>query len=343
MQPKYLFCREGMLLAILVLSLDAWLCTRVAQAAPASVLQVDIQNVVFYNYDTYDYTKFAADPANTNGLTMKSFAMHIAVGDVVAINGELAKGTFLLRSDPMIVLRPNPTPGQAIADISRGMVDDFYIEFLLLDGTSVGSIVGFGTWGGTAPPGAPLAATTCNYAITGGAGAFLGLRGQASLATSGFPGAPTASIAEDPAHRRTHPGGSGRLILHVLPMSTPEVVLTAAGPAVVHSSDFALVSSAKPAKPGEILSLFATDLGPTKPGVDPGQPFPTNPQQLVSSPVKVLVNGTPAEVLYAGGYPGSTNGYQVNFRLPAGMTPGMSSIRITSAWIAGQEAKIAVQ
>ena len=43
------------------------------------------------------------------------------------------------------------------------------------------------------------------------------------------------------------------------------MVQTANGPAVVHGADFSLVTAAKPAKPGEILTLLATGLGPTQP------------------------------------------------------------------------------
>ena len=343
MPPKDLFSRKPMLLAATLVCLAAWPRAGLAQG-PADILQVDLENVLFYNYDTYDYTKFATNPTRTPDLPMKTFAMHVAVGDVVAVNGKAAKGTFLLRSDPMIVLRPNATPGQAIADITRGMLDDFYLEFLRPDGTSFGSIVGVGTWGGAPAPGAPLAAKYSNYAITGGTGAFLGVRGQAAHVTAGFPGTRTeASIAEDPANRRINGGGSGRLILQLLPMLSPEVVQTTAGPAVVHSTDFSPVSTDKPAKSGEVLTLFATGLGPTQPGLDPGQSFSATPLQLVNAPVDVTVNGTPAEVLYAGGYPGTTNAYQVNFRLPAGINAGTATLQVSTAWIAGHEVKIATQ
>src|SRR5574337_1612411 len=41
-----------------------------------------------------------------------------------------------------------------------------------------------------------------------------------------------------------------------------------------------------PAAAGEVLSLFARGLGPVKPGVDPGQPFPSSPLATVNSPVR---------------------------------------------------------
>lgn len=64
---------------------------------------------------------------------------------------------------------------------------------------------------------------------------------------------------------------------------------------------------------------------------------------MANSPVEVTINGAAAEVLYAGGYPGATNEYQVNFRLPSGIMPGMATLQITAAWIGGPEVKIAVQ
>ena len=119
--------------------------------------------------------------------------------------------------------------------------------------------------------------------------------------------------------------------------------ITPAGPAVAHSSDFSVVTASKPANPGEILSLFATGLGPTRPGVDPGAPFPSGPLAAVNSPVKVTVNGKAAEVIGAVGYAGSADGYQVNFRLPLDTTKGTATIQLSAAWIAGAPATIAVQ
>ena len=114
-------------------------------------------------------------------------------------------------------------------------------------------------------------------------------------------------------------------------------------PAVLHASDNTLVSAAKPAKVGEVLTLYAAGLGPTKPGVDPGQPFTADPIQLVNSPVQVLVNGNPGDVLYAGGYPGAVDGYQVNFRIPDGAKAGQAVLQLTSAWIAGPAVNIPIQ
>ena len=208
-------------------------------------------------------------------------------------------------------------------------------EILKADGTPIGTIFVSFLAGGTPPPGAPLISFNNNGAITGGTGAFFAARGQVTN-TADRVANRVASITEDPGNRRRNGGGRAHFIFHLIPLSRPEVVSTVNGPAVAHSNDFSLVSASKPAAPGEILSLFATGLGPTQPGVDPGKPFPTTPSSLVTSPVEVTVNGKPAEVTAAVGYPGAVDGYQVNFRVPPDAVRG-------AAWIAGSEVRITIQ
>jgi len=122
-----------------------------------------------------------------------------------------------------------------------------------------------------------------------------------------------------------------------------EIAVVPAGPAITHSSDFSLVTASKPATAGEILSLFARGLGPVTPGVDPGQPFPSNPLAIVNSPVEVTVNGKAAGVLAAVGFPGAVDGYQVNFRVPPDTAKGPASIQVSAAWISGASVTIPVQ
>ena len=153
----------------------------------------------------------------------------------------------------------------------------------------------------------------------------------------------SASIIEDPANRRQNGGGHVVFTLYVIPMSRPEVVVTDEGPAVTHSNDFSLVSAPKPAAAGEVLSLFATGLGPTRPGLIPGQPFPSSPLVVVNSQVEVTVNKQDAEVLDAVGYPGAVDEYQVNFRVPPNTAKGSAAIQVSAAWITGAPVSILVQ
>jgi uncharacterized protein (TIGR03437 family) len=150
-------------------------------------------------------------------------------------------------------------------------------------------------------------------------------------------------MAENPARRRINGGGTARFTLHLIPMIVPNIVTTANAPAVVHSSDFSPVSASRPAAAGEVLSLFATGLGAVRGGVVNGQPFPSNPPAPVNSPVQFLVNGRPVEVLGAVRYPGSRDGYQVNFRLPPDAARGTATLQVSAAWIASSPVTIAVQ
>ena len=332
------------LFAIAFCALGSWNAAR-AQGTPSPViLQIDVENLVNYVDDISDPSKLATAGGVTTASTPLNFYSGLVLGDIVAVNGQSAKGAFVGRSR-QINLRPAPTPGQAVSDVTRTVAADQFFEILKSDGTPIGTIMVSGLAGtGPAPPGAPLAVTQANNAIVGGTGAFLGARGQSGQAVTAQTVANrVASMSEDPANRRRAGGGKSRLLLTIIPMFVPQIVVTAAGPAVVHASDFATVTAAKPAKAGETLSLFATGLGPTQPGVDPGQPFPSTPPLAVNSPVQVTVNGNPAQVLAAVSYPGSVDGYQVNFQVPPETVPGMATIQVSAAWIPGPAVSIPVQ
>ena len=319
----------------------AFSLTGYGQTQPATLIQVDVANNAFYNYDTFDNTKLAGNPSATTPVAAPNFQMVLGLGDIVAINGKPAKGTQVSRLS-VLNLSPSATPGQAISDSTWANINDQALDVLQPDGTRVGTILASGFGGGPAPPGAPLSAVLgSNLAITGGTGAFLGARGQIEV-VSAVQGR-AASISEDPSLRRTYNGGTRRYLVHLIPMSRPEIVLLPNGPAVVHSADYSAVDAARPAKPGELLTMYATGLGPTRPGVDPGSPFPSDPVQYANSPIEVSVNGAPAEVLYAGGCAGSTDAFQINFRVPAGMPSGMATLQLSAAWVSGAAVQIPIQ
>lgn len=328
--------------AIAVL-LVAVYCNLALAQTPPTILEVDVENIVQYVSDTSDLSKIASNPNIAPAMLPRNFFPLSGIGDIVSVNGQPVKGTAAYRVHAF-GLRPAPNPGDAIADTQRGSLRYQTFEILQADGTPVGTIVAMGPNVGAPPPGAPLAQTGGNLAIIGGTGAFLGARGQSGgAATSQDIPARSASVAEDPANRRVNGGGRLRFVLHLIPMSTPQIVVTSAGPAVTHSSDFTLVTSSKPAAAGEILSVFVTGLGPTRPRVDPSKPFPLRPPAVVNSPVEVKVNGKPAEVLAADGFPGSVDGYQVNFRVPPDTAKGIAAIQVSAAWIAGTPTSITIQ
>jgi uncharacterized protein (TIGR03437 family) len=126
------------------------------------------------------------------------------------------------------------------------------------------------------------------------------------------------------------------MVLHLVPMVRPAIV------SVFHA-DLTPISASSPARAGELLIGSATGLGPTRPGVDPEQPFPASPLQEVNSPVEVTVNGQDAVIVNKLGWPGTTGNYRMDFRIPDGTASGTASIRISAAFINGPPAQIPIQ
>jgi uncharacterized protein (TIGR03437 family) len=312
-----------------------------AQVAPAAVLELDAENVVRYYEDTTDSSKFGTAPGVTPAAVSANFQTYVLLGDIVAINGQPVRGT-ISHTARWTNLTPAPTPGQAIADMIRGGLGQWSFEILSSDGAPIGTIFLAGMHGGTPTPGSPLEVTQGNNAIIGGTGAFFGARGdfgqQASATTVAVR---AASITEDPANRRKNGGGKIRWVFHVAAMSAPQIVAAVGGPTVFHA-DFSPVTAAKPASAGEVLILQATGLGPTVPGVNPGEPFPSDVLQQVNSPVAVTVDGQRAEVITSVGWPGLVDTYRVDFRCPATTKAG-STFQLTAAWIPGPAATIPVR
>jgi len=84
-------------------------------------------------------------------------------------------------------------------------------------------------------------------------------------------------------------------------------------------------------------------LGPVRPNLDPGKPFPawqTGKEPQVDSPVEVTVNGKAAQVISALGWPGMNNVYRVDFRVPEGTAAGAATLSLSVAWINGPEVKL---
>jgi uncharacterized protein (TIGR03437 family) len=329
----------------------AWLTTAGlnGQTPAATVLRIEIENYVPYHYDVFDASKFSNVADITTVPVTYPFGQVILIGDIVAVNGKPAKGLWALRGTNLY-LTPDvgaQSPGsfslhpQGIADIIRFHIEDTIWEILQADGAPIGTIMASGFSRGTPPPGATPDWQFDNLTITGGTGAFLGMRGQGGVIDLGSPR--QASVTEASANRRVLGGAKRSYVLELLPMFVPQVVATSSGPAVVHASDSSPVTSDKPAKPGEVLTIYARGLGPTNPSVVPGLSFPAGPLALVNSPVEVSAGGTTVSAGYAGGYPGAVDAYQVNFTLPATTPTGRVPLHVSQAWISGPDVMIDVR
>jgi hypothetical protein len=303
------------------------------------IITIEVENYVEYLQDNNDVMKTGTDPGVTTPLFPNTFINSDHYGDIVSVNGVPAKG-LLYGFCRVLGASARPNPGFPIADTTVSTQRAYYFQIQSATGTPIGTLVTSGPHGPSGV-GNPTAVTNGDYVILGGSGAFIGARGQGGLVP--VAAGRTASITEDPSRRRVNGGGKRRFILTMYPAAYPQISGANGLPAIAHASDFTQVSPNRPASPGEILSMWVTGLGPTRPTTDPGQPFPASPLANVNSPVQVTVNGKTAEVLSAVGFPGTSEYYQVNFRVPPDVDKGLASVRVTAAWIPSAAATIAVQ
>jgi uncharacterized protein (TIGR03437 family) len=116
--------------------------------------------------------------------------------------------------------------------------------------------------------------------------------------------------------------------------------------AAQHASDYGLVGkvglypASTPAKPGEIVILYGTGLGPTNPPLPTGRVI-TEPARL-ANPVQVRIGGLPADVLWAGlSAPGL---YQFNVKIPEALPDGDHAVLVVVAgWPTQSNVFITVQ
>ncbi len=101
------------------------------------------------------------------------------------------------------------------------------------------------------------------------------------------------------------------------------------GQAAMLNQDNTLNSSSKPARPGDIVVFYTTGEGQTSPGGVDGVIIGSTLSHPVL-PVKVDIDGKPAEVVYAGSAPGIVAGVmQVNVRIPSVFPSSAASVVMT--------------
>src|SRR5262245_10377259 len=87
---------------ILAILFAAVCCTPAPGQTPAT-LYVELQNVVEYQVDTSDLSKYGTDPNVTPGKIAKGLGVGcagvqlIGYGDIVSVNGQPARGTYANR------------------------------------------------------------------------------------------------------------------------------------------------------------------------------------------------------------------------------------------------------
>jgi uncharacterized protein (TIGR03437 family) len=82
----------------------------------------------------------------------------------------------------------------------------------------------------------------------------------------------------------------------------------------------------RPAKPGELVTLYGTGFGDTNPSITPGTAATGAAKTLGA--VRVFFNGELVNADYAGVTPFSPGLYQLNIRVPLGLAAGEYSVVI---------------
>jgi uncharacterized protein (TIGR03437 family) len=101
--------------------------------------------------------------------------------------------------------------------------------------------------------------------------------------------------------------------------------------------------AARPARPGEEVSIFLVGMGSTTPAVASGKASPRVPLATVAQLATVQVDGAPAVVTFQGLTPGQVGLYQMNFRVPDSARPGDLEVKIWQSDVAAQSGTLAVE
>jgi uncharacterized protein (TIGR03437 family) len=102
-------------------------------------------------------------------------------------------------------------------------------------------------------------------------------------------------------------------------------------------------AGSRPAKPGEFLSIYCTGLGVTNNQPPLGSASPSSPLATTTVTPMVTIGGQSAQVLFSGLAPGFVGLYQVNVKVPDGVTPGSAvPMILTIGGVASNTATIAV-
>jgi uncharacterized protein (TIGR03437 family) len=300
-------------------------CLNAADQPTISVLTIETRNVVNYVGDIFDPTKLALLTSPQTTLTTRAFTETIMVADVVSVNGRPSKGLWQSRGFAM-GYSPTAGAGSGIADSAEGGPGECKWAILDADGNLIGRFQegGLGT-----------------HQITGGSGIFLGIRGTQTRVAATTPARRT-SMTEDPSLRRVLGGGTLVHTFHIAP-SYPPGFSDDVNVALMHL-DFSPVTTSHPAQAGELLIARVVNLGFTLPGVDPGSPFSNSPPYTaVVGPVEVVVGGQSSDAINQLGWPGLTNVYRIDFKVPAGTKGGLVAFQIRASGIAGPPLMFPVQ
>jgi uncharacterized protein (TIGR03437 family) len=141
-------------------------------------------------------------------------------------------------------------------------------------------------------------------------------------------------------------GNPSNTVTTLVNQTTPGIFTSPAGGisyAVALHGDYSLISAANPAMPGETIAVYVNGLGPVAPATDAGMAGPVSPFGLTTDGIQIDVDGNMAAApSFAGLAPDLAGLYQLNFRIPDGMSPGDHVLGVSGPDSRSAQALIAV-
>jgi uncharacterized protein (TIGR03437 family) len=263
--------------------------------------------------------------------------VHASSQTSIAFN---ATGGTLLPAAAQLIggISPNGAPSLA----PGGTVNAFYRTSGALAPGTVAEVYGSGLASQTAAAGSVPLPTTLNrtFALVGGVESplFYLSNGQLDIQIpSELPATQQYVIVVSANNAYTVPQ-----TIDLVP-AQPGVASFADGHLIAQHSDFTLVDSGHPAKPGEFLIMYLTAMGPTNPSVPTGAAAPVSePLARVTLQPTVTVDGQSASLAYAGLTPGSVGLYQINFQVPQNANSGDLNVVVAQGGVMSNTTQLSV-
>ncbi len=113
--------------------------------------------------------------------------------------------------------------------------------------------------------------------------------------------------------------------------------------AMIRNSDGSIVTETNPVIAGEAVQIYCSGLGSVTPAVITGAAAPVETLSHTDNAVGVYIDGVSADVLFSGLAPGFAGLYQVNVKIPNGLTSGDHTLEITTRYSDSYQAIIPVK
>ncbi len=123
----------------------------------------------------------------------------------------------------------------------------------------------------------------------------------------------------------------------------PGLAANADGTVIAQDANYKLITPQSPAHAGQVVILYLTGMGATSPAVSTGQQAPSSPPAQVTQKPQVLIDGAPANVIFAGLSPGSVGLYQIDVQVPTNARSGGLPIVVLQGTATSNSATIPVQ